>query len=132
MLMLNGPKTEYMILGKPSSLKKINENVNMILNGSTIIPTEKVKNLGVMFDHELDMNAQVNSLCKTMFFSIRTIGMYRKYMTQDVAEKLVVSLVLSRMDYCNCLLVGLPDYVLQQLQYVQNCAARMIFRKRKK
>ena len=68
MLMLNGPKTEYMILGKPSSLKKINENVNMILNGSTIIPTEKVKNLGVMFDHELDMNAQVNSLCKTMFF----------------------------------------------------------------
>ena len=131
MLMLNGPKTEYMILGKPSSLKKINENVNMILNGSTIIPTEKVKNLGVMFDHELDMNAQVNSLCKTMFFSIRKIGMYRKYMTQDVAEKLVVSLVLSRMDYCNCLLVGLPDYVLQQLQYVQNCAARMIFRKRK-
>ena len=131
MLMLNGPKTEYMILGKPSSLKKINENVNMILNGSTIIPTEKVKNLGVVFDHELDMNAQVNSLCKTMFFSIRKIGMYRKYMTQDVAEKLVVSLVLSRMDYCNCLLVGLPDYVLQQLQYVQNCAARMIFRKRK-
>ena len=57
--------------------------------------------------------------------------MYRKYMTQEVAEKLMVSLVLSRMDYCNGLLAGLPDTLLQKLQYVQNCAARVIFRKKK-
>ena len=67
MLMLNGPKTEYMILGKPSSLQKI-EKYKMILDGSEIIPTEKVKNLGVMFDHELNMSAQINSMCKSMFF----------------------------------------------------------------
>ena len=104
MLMLNGPKTEYMILGKPSSLKKIDKaTCNMILGGSEIVPTESVKNLGVMFDHELNMSVQVSSLCKSMFFNIRKISMYRKYMTQEVAEKLMVSLVLSRMDYCNCL-----------------------------
>ena len=103
----------------------------MYISCASIVRESPTKTFAIMFDHELDMNAQVNSMCKTMFFSIRKIGMYRKYMTQDVAEKLVVSLVLSRMDYCNCLLVGLPDYILQQLQYVQNCAARMIFRKRK-
>ena len=40
-------------------------------------------------------------------------------------------LVLSKMDYCNCLLVGLPDYLIQKLQLVQNCAAKVIFRKKK-
>jgi hypothetical protein len=59
MLMLNGSKTEYMILGKPSSLNKITE-VNMILGGSEIVPTNSVKNLGVMFDNEFTMSAQVS------------------------------------------------------------------------
>ena len=130
MLMLNGSKTEYMTLGRPSSLKKITD-VNMILGGSEIAPTNNVKNLGVMFDNELTMSDQISSLCKSMFFNIRKISMYRKYMTQEVAEKLMVSLVLSRMDYCNGLLAGLPDTLLQKLQYVQNCAARVIFRKKK-
>ena len=85
----------------------------MILDGTEIVPTESVKNLGVMFDDEL--NVQVSSMCKSMFFSIRKISMYRIYMTQNVAEKLMVSLVLSKMDYCNCLLTGLPDNVLQKL-----------------
>ena len=66
-----------------------------------------------------------------MFFGIRKISMYRKYMTQEVAEKLVVSLVLSKMDYCNCLLAGLPDCLIQKLQLVQNCAAKVIFKKKK-
>ena len=48
-----------------------------------------------------------------------------------VAEKLMASLVSSRLDYCNGLLAGLPDTLLQKLQYVQNCAARVIFRKKK-
>ena len=52
-------------------------------------------------------------------------------MTQEVAEKLMVSLVLSKMVYCNCLLAGLPNVLIQKLRYVQNCAAKVIFRKRK-
>ena len=35
------------------------------------------------------------------------------------------------MDYCNCLLAGLPNVLIQKLQYVQNCAAKVIFRKKK-
>ena len=30
------------------------------------------------------------------------------------------------MDYCNCLLMGLPDSLLKLIQRVQNCAARLI------
>ena len=39
---------------------------------------------------------------------------------------LVMSLVISRMDYCNSVLFGLPASTLAPLQRVQNAAARLI------
>jgi len=44
----------------------------------------------------------------------------------DMAKSLVNSFVISRIDYCNSLLTGLPKYVLDRLQRVMNAAARML------
>ena len=41
-------------------------------------------------------------------------------------------LVLSRIDYCNSLLTGLPQCLLDKLQRVQNCSARLISRSTKR
>ena len=38
----------------------------------------------------------------------------------------VSSYILSWLDYCNCLLMGAPNSVIQPLQKVQNFAARLI------
>ena len=38
------------------------------------------------------------------------------------------NLVLSRIDYCNSLLAGLPQSLVGKLQRVQNCAARLVVR----
>ena len=37
-----------------------------------------------------------------------------------------IRLVISRLDYANCLLYGVPKYELNKLQRVQNAAARLI------
>jgi hypothetical protein len=41
---------------------------------------------------------------------------------------MVHSLVISRLDYANSLLAGLPAYKLKSLQAVQDSAARLIYR----
>ena len=48
-------------------------------------------------------------------------------MPTSVLQTLVTSLVLTRLDYGNAVLVGLPVNQLRRLQSVQNAAARFIF-----
>ncbi len=47
-------------------------------------------------------------------------------------QLLVQALVLSRLDYCNALLVGLPTCTIKPLQLIQNAAARVVFKEPKK
>ena len=56
------------------------------------------------------------------------ISRIRRYLSEDVTKTLVNSLVTSRLDYCNSLLYGLPNILLNELQKVQNTAARIIKR----
>ena len=55
----------------------------------------------------------------------------RSVLTQESITTLVVSLVLSRLDYCNSLYAGLSDEKISKLQKAQNCAARLILGKSK-
>ncbi|KAI4889007.1 hypothetical protein NFI96_006596, partial [Prochilodus magdalenae] len=48
-------------------------------------------------------------------------------LSQEATQLLVQSLVISRLDYCNLLLAGLPLRAIRPLQLVQNAAARLIF-----
>jgi len=45
----------------------------------------------------------------------------------DTAKSLVNCFVISRIDYCNSLLSGVPQYALVRLQRVMNAAARMLY-----
>ena len=47
-------------------------------------------------------------------------------LTVDVANTLVRGLVTSHLDYCNAIFSGLPEYLLDLLQKVQNAAAKLV------
>ncbi len=48
------------------------------------------------------------------------------------AQLLVQALVISRLDYCNALLAGLPSNTIKPLQMIQNAAARLVFNEPKR
>ena len=73
----------------------------------------------------------VSNITKPCYCELRRIAKIRGNLTFDAAANLVRSLVISKLDYANCLLYGLPDVLLKRLQLVQNNAARLVFRKRK-
>ena len=53
-------------------------------------------------------------------------------MSQGVAEKLVLAFVTSRLEYCNSLLSEYPNYLFNNLQLIENAAARVLTRIRKR
>ena len=85
-------------------------------------------NAGFILDPNLTMKQHVIQICQTAYYEIKRISSIRRYLTEDAAKQLVTSCVLSRLDYCNFLLMGTPNSVIQPMQKVQNTAARPILR----
>ena len=74
------------------------------------------------------MSSFISNVCRNVYLQIRTISHIRDFISEDVAKKLVTSFVLSKLDYCNSLFVGLSDNQIKRLQVAQNSAARLIKR----
>ena len=127
---MNDDKTEIMPVGTKAKLKSVPETSSLTLSGSTISFSYKVRNLGVYLDSNLSMDQHVNFLCRSDFLELRRIGHLRRHLTVDATKKMVSSFVLSRLDYCNSLLAGLPENRLDRLQRVQNNAARLVLGRR--
>ena len=127
---LNDDKTERMAIGTRSKLSEVIPNLApMSISGCDIPLTQSVRNLGFYLDETLSMNAHIKYLCRILFCQLRRIGKIRSFLSTDAANKLAVSFILSRLDYCNSLLAGFPDNKLNKLQRIPNHAARLVLRK---
>ncbi len=65
-------------------------------------------------------------------FGLHNIRKTRPFLTQQASQLLVQALVISRLDYCNALLAGLPSNTIKPVQMIQNTAARLVFSKPKR
>ena len=73
-----------------------------------LIFSPSVRNLGVTLDSTLSLHQHVLNVCRVAYLALRRINSIRNLFSVDAVKTLVCSLVLSRLDYCNSLLVGLP------------------------
>ena len=120
-----------MLVGTRQKLSQLPPSLHLQLDNTSIPISDSVKNLGVILDSSLSMTNFVSATARACYFHLRRISQIRKYLTTEATAKLVVSLILSRIDYCNSLLSGLPDSTIHTLQRVQNNAACLVLKKKK-
>ena len=114
-LQMNDDKTEALRFARkglatehlPKSIKIDDTAINFV---------PMLRDLGVTLDSSLPFNQHVMNTCRSAFLELRRIGLIRKYLTLDAAKTIVCSLVFSRLDYCNIILSGSPNCLIQNLQ----------------
>ena len=73
-------------------------------------------------------NTSVYSLCCTTFPALRRITSVHPFLSNSSTEKLVASMVRSRMDYCNATFAGVSDEQITCIQKVQNNTTQLILK----
>ena len=124
-LKLNETKTEFIYFGGRHQLAKTRRDT-INTNGKSIQCTNRINYLGGHLDSSLTFKDHIIAKSKAATINIIKIRNIRKYLNQDTCHKLIITLVLSHLDYSNSLLSGLPDSSIKILQKVQNSAVRLV------
>ena len=130
-LSLNPKKSEAIQFTSGRGQSRVEDIASIAVSGVRIKPSTVVKSLGVTLDGGLTFDQHIANVCKASYFHIRALRHVRKSLPDDVAKTVACSIVGSRIDYCNALLVGMSDSNFAKLQRVQNTLARVVLGLRK-
>ena len=95
------------------------------LNVGTI-HLDDMKVLGVVLNRRLTFHKHVSTATRSCNYHALAIRHIWHLLTTELAQTLTCSLILSKIDYCNAVLHGAPNYSIKKLQRVQNNAARIV------
>ncbi len=77
-------------------------------------------------DSDFKLDKQINLVIKSSFFQLRQLSKFKYFLSFKDFERIIHMFILSRLDYCNGLYVGIGQASLTRLQMVQNAAARLL------
>ncbi len=123
-LQLNLAKTELLVFPATPTLQ---HDFTIQIDSLTITPSSLVRNLRVIFDDQLTFKDHTAKTARSCRFALHNIRKIRPFLTQHAAQLLVQALVISRLDYSNALLAGLPSCTIKPLQMILKAAARLVF-----
>ena len=126
-LKLNDGKSEIIVIKRNLRNVSVANFGEMSFGDTQLVPCVSAKNLGVVLDSSLSFRSHVDPIVKTCNFHIRNLYMIKDFVNRKNLVSLVHSLIISTVDYCNSLFIGLPNVILKKVQFVLNRAARLIF-----
>jgi len=113
-LQLNTTKTEVLWCATSRRQHQIPQEATRF--GNDFVQTVGwVRNMGIYLDSYASMKIRVSRTVSSCFSVLRQLRSIRRSVTRPVLQSLVVSLVLSRLDYGNATLTGLPGRELNRL-----------------
>uniref|UniRef100_A0A8C6LSV9 Reverse transcriptase domain-containing protein n=1 Tax=Nothobranchius furzeri TaxID=105023 RepID=A0A8C6LSV9_NOTFU len=120
-------KTESLLFGPSGHVDFLNVDcceLNSYLGVSAV-------NLGVKMDSAFCMNGHVGTVVSSSFYHVRRLAKVKPFLSRRYLETFVHAFITSRLDCCNSVLFGASKGTVNQLQLVQNAAARFLYKKRK-
>jgi len=128
-LELNANKTEAIWVGSRSKLAKIaNSDRSVQVNSSKSQLSAVISDLGLHLDSELSMKHHVAKVAAICHYHLLTPPPDSTTCRPGGHDLAGARNVISRLDYCNAALAGLPQATVAPIQCVQNSAARLIFK----
>ncbi len=129
---LNDSKSEDLIftpcVPSSASIKYLSSSLGVLSNNVR----KEARNLGVVFDSELSFDVQVTKMVQSCFAQLRKLTKIKSFLSLADLEKDINAFISSRLDYCNVLYSGISKRNLQRLQLIQNAAARLLTRTKKR
>ena len=107
-LQLNTSKTEILWCATSRRQHQI-PTTAVCVGADTVAPTTSVRDMGIYIDSDLSMRTQVTRTVAGCFAVLRQLRSIRLSVPDPVFQSLVVSLVLTKLDYGNATLTGLPS-----------------------
>lgn len=129
-LKLNDDKTEFLIIGSSHWLSKV-EFDTIIIDQTDIKASNEARNLGIIFDKEINCESHIRKLCGRGFQNVKNMAAIRRILDEKSAQVAAHAFITSHLDYGNSLFYGLPKEQINKMQLVQNAAAKVVMRKRK-
>ena len=125
-LKLNDDKTEAIICGSNVNLRNVSIK-SIKVGDSDITLSDTIRDFGRFIDSRLTMVPHIYAVVKACSHHLRVLRQLRPQLNKRTANTVAVSLIQSRLDFCNSCLWGVRQNLVQRLQ-VQNSAARVVSR----
>src|SRR5688572_1634079 len=123
-LKLNPSKSELIWFDRSTKLLQCTE-LSLSTSSSLLSPASTVRDLGVILDSALSLKPQIAAISRACLFHLRRIRQLRSTLDSASLKTLINCLILTRLDYCNSVLYGLPECTLLPLTRILHQAARL-------
>ena len=100
-LTVNTGKTEVIYFGRAKKLKECKNLVPIKFQGDTLECKTSVKYLGVIFDENLNWEAQANNARKKAYLSLSKIKKISNCLNENTKKMLLNALVMPHITYCS-------------------------------
>ena len=125
-LTLSRDKTEYMIIASRQRLHNINSDPLIKLGNNNIKRVRQYKTLGVIVDDKLLWNEHIDSITTRASKGLGMLRRMKPFVPRSILVMVYKSLILPYLDYCCLVWDNCSNYLLDNLQKIQNRAARII------
>ena len=126
-LSLNVAKTEFMLIGSKTMIKKNSDSrLNIFIENKQIKQVSECKTLGVIVDRHLSWKSNSENICKKITAGISAIRRVKPFVDKDTLISIYNAIVRPYFDYCCEVWDVFGESQSKRLQKLQNRAARII------